>query len=308
VALGFADVLAQPAAQRSWKKGSRVRHGMAIAVIEGLVAAAMLGFIESFIVPILQTRLHASPEEIGLLTIIPMIGTTLLCMRLSPIIRWLGGNKKAVLFHTYIQITCLLGLSVPLHFPHEAWAIPWGLTCAIMVSLIGTVGGTAWNSWMGGLVPRAVQSRYLAFRTRWLILVKLSFAGIFAGILHFLPAEAGPWGLQSLIIIAVLSRCFSAWLLSLQYEPPARPQSDEMQLENNANGGFFQFLRTLIHNDFGRWTLVWAVLHFGVMIAGPYFAVFMLFGFIAWVDLRVTGPSRRHYPFIVVSRSGLFNR
>jgi hypothetical protein len=264
---------------RSWKKASKIRHGMAISVIEGLVAAAMLGFIESFIVPILQTRLHATPAQIGLLSIIPMIGTTLLCMRLSPIIRWLGGNKKSVLIHTYVQITCLMGLSIPLYFPHESWAVPCGLACAITISLAGAVGGSAWTSWMGGLVPRTLQSRYLAFRTRLLILVKLSFAGIFAGILHFLPAEAGPWGLQILIIIAVLSRIFSAWLLALQYEPPARRQLEQCTNDQNTHhveGGFTAFIRSLIHTDFGRWTLVWAVLHFGVMIAGPYFAVFML--------------------------------
>jgi hypothetical protein len=130
---------------------------------------------------------------------------------------------------------------------------------------------------MGGLVPRRLQSRYLAFRSRLVIVIKLFFAGLFAGILHFLPAESSTWGLQILIIIAVLSRAFSAYLIWLQHEPPPRPLPLGIHtLDAVTASGFTAFLRTSLRTDLGRWTLVWAILHFGVMIAGPYFAVYML--------------------------------
>jgi MFS family permease len=251
---------------------------MAIAVIEGLVVAAMLGFVESFIVPILQTVLHATPSQIGILTIVPMVGTTLVGMFLSRVIHWLGGNKRAVLIHTLVQVVCLIGLSAPLYFPTSAWAVPFGLCMAVTIGLASAVGGPAWTSWMGSLVPRRLQSRYLAFRSRWVILMKLGFAALFAGILHVLPAESGPWGFQLLIIIAVLSRLFSAWLIYQQYEPPPRPvlHSTTETAQTTNDRGFFYFLRTSLRNDLGRWTVVWAMLHFGVMLAGPYFAVYML--------------------------------
>ncbi len=272
--------VARPLVPRSrrWRHGSPLRHGMAIAVIEGLVVAAMLGFVDSFIVPILQTGLHATPSQIGILTIVPMIGMMLVGVYLSPIIRFLGGNKSAVLIHTYVQIACLIGLSAPLYFPTSAWAVPFGLVMAVTIGLASAVGGPAWTSWMGSLVPRRLQSRYLAFRSRLVIVVKLGFAVLFAGILHFLPAEAGPWGFQILIIIAVLSRGIAAWLLYLQHEPPPRPalinhpESTRITLDH----GFSSFVRTSMRTDLGRWTLVWAILHFGVMLAGPYFAVYML--------------------------------
>jgi MFS family permease len=149
---------------------------------------------------------------------------------------------------------------------------------AVTIGLASAVGGPAWTSWMGSLVPRQLQSRYLAFRSRLVIVMKLGFAAFFAGILHFLPAEAGPWGFQILIIIAVLSRGIAAWLLYIQYEPPPRPKTNNTSASSliTTNNGFASFVRTSFHTDLGRWTLVWAIMHFGVMLAGPYFAVYML--------------------------------
>jgi MFS family permease len=249
---------------------------MAIAVIEGLVVAAMLAFAEGFIVPILKTRLDATPSQIGLLTIIPLLGTALAGIVLGRIIRLLGGNKRAVVVHALVQALCIAGLSVPLHRPDAPWAVPVAITLAVSVALAGAVGGPAWINWMGALVPRRVQSRYLAYRNRLVILVKLGCAGLFAQILTNLPASDGPWGLQVLIILAVVSRLASTWLIQVQYEPPPRRALSGTDRQHQGATSFMRFLATMTRTDLGRWTLVWAVLHAGVMLAGPYFAVYML--------------------------------
>ncbi len=267
-----------PSGLRRWQRGSAVRHGLAIAVMEGLVVAAMLGFVESFIVPILQTRLGATTTQLGLLTVIPLLGTAFIGLILARIIGLLGGNKRAVVLHALVQSLLIAGLSVPLHHPHEEWAVPVGILLAVSIALAGAVGGPAWINWMGALVPRRIQSRYLAYRNRLVIVVKLGFACLFAYILHELPVEVGPWGLQILIIIAVISRLLSTWLIHIQHEPPARtgPASSTDAINRRHATSFPMFLRTITRTDLGRWTLVWAVLHFGVMLAGPYFAVYML--------------------------------
>jgi MFS family permease len=272
-----APVSVPPPGPRHWRRGSAVRHGLAIAVIEGLVVAAMLAFAESFIVPILQKRLHATPSQIGLLTIIPLLGTAFTGIVLGRIIRLLGGNKRAVVLHALVQALLIAGLSIPLHNPDASWAVPLGITLAVSVALAGSVGGPAWINWMGQLVPRRIQSRYLAYRNRLVILVKLGFACLFAQILHLLPAETGPWGLQILIIVAVISRLLSSWLIQVQHDPPVRRTLPSTGAHHHPGSlSFLGFLRTMTATDLGRWTLVWAVLHFGVMLAGPYFAAYML--------------------------------
>jgi MFS family permease len=262
---------------RHWKRGSLVRHGMAISVIEGLVVAAMLSFTETFVVPLLQTRLGASPSQIGLLTIIPLLGTVVTGIMLGRIIRRLGGHKRSVIAHGLVQSVLLAGLSIPLHCPSESWAIPVGLLMALSISLAGSIGGPAWLNWMGALVPRRLQSRYISLRARLHIVVKLCFAALFAGIITLFPAQSGPWGLQILIIIAIISRLLSAWLIYLQYDPPQRlhqPNTDTLTRPGATT--FRDFLRTIFRTDLGRWTLVWAVEMFGTMLAAPYFATYIL--------------------------------
>jgi MFS family permease len=248
---------------------------LAIAVIEGTVVAAMLSFVESFIVPIMQVRLGATPSQIGILTIVPLMMTVVIGMFLGSVIRFLGGNKRAVVIHAVVQAVLIAGLSLPLHHAGEPWAVPVGLGLAVAIALAGSVGGPAWTSWMGGLVPRRIQSRYLAHRSRLVILVKLAFAFAFAEILDLLPAELGPWGLQIIIVVAVISRLLSTWLIWLQHEPTVTRRR-LVATDSHSQGGFPTFLRTMTRTDLGRWTLVWAVLHFGVMLAGPYFAAYML--------------------------------
>ncbi|HEX3132139.1 MAG TPA: MFS transporter [Planctomycetota bacterium] len=269
-----------PSGPRHWKRGSAVRHGLAIAVIEGLVVAAMLSFSESFIVPVLQTRLHATLLQIGFFTIIPLLGTVFTGIVLGRIIRLLGGNKRSVVLHALAQSLLIAGLSIPLHNPDAAWAVPVGIMLAVSIALAGSIGGPAWINWMGALVPRRIQSRYLAFRNRLVILVKLGFACLFAQILHVLPAEAGPWGLQALILIAVVSRLLSTCMIQMQHEPPPRAvmHLSTDHIHRTGSVSFRSFLRNITCTDLGRWTLVWAVLHFGVMLAGPYFAAYMLSG------------------------------
>jgi hypothetical protein len=177
-----------------------------------------------------------------------------------------------------VQSLMIGGMSIPLHHPDAEWAVPVGIILAVSIALAGSIGGPAWINWMGALVPRRLQSRYLAYRSRVVILVKLGFACLFAQILHLLPAEVGPWGLQILIGLAVVSRLWSAWLIHIQHDPPSRPKAliGTDRHQHSGTLSFAGFLRSITCTDLGRWTLVWAVLHFGVMLAGPYFAAYML--------------------------------
>ncbi len=250
---------------------------MSIAVLEGVVVAAMLVAIESFMVPLLQKRLGASASIIGFLAIVPMIGSSITGLMVGPLIRAMGGNKRCVLITCAVQILALLGLSIPIHFPEQPWAVPTALALAISIGLIGSIGGPAWLSWMGSLVPRRLQGRYLSHRNRLHILVKLSVAAAFAQIVSALPENQGPWGLQIVFAAGALSRTVSMWMISRQHDPAPRPKlgsHDSQQLA--ASGGMLTFLRTIFRTDLGRWTAVWASLHIGVMISGPYAAVYTL--------------------------------
>ena len=254
-----------------------VRHGMAISVLEGLVVGGMFAALETMIVPIVQTRLGASPSLVGWLTIIPLLALGVISPAVGRMIGWMGGNRRAVVLTCSLQVVCLAALSVPVHVPDKAWSLPLAIGLAVTISLVGSIGGPAWLAWMGGLVPRSLQGRYIGVRSRVFTLCKVGFAVIFAAVMHELPAAHTPWGLQAVLVVAVLSRLASTLLLMHQHEPPPGRRlaaKDSQHLTSHLN--FFSFVRTMPATLLGRWTLVWAALHFGVMLAGPYFATYML--------------------------------
>ncbi len=255
-----------------------LREGLTFGVREALVVGGMFAATETWLVPLLQSRLGAAAAAIGLLTIIPQVVGIGMGPVTRKIIDLLGGNKRASVITAAIQCLALAALSVPLHAPGATWAVPLAVSLIVTVGAVGTIGGPSWVAWMGGLIPRSVQGRYTGRRLRVFHASRLACAGAYAGILHFLPLTDGPWGLQVVLVTAVLSRLASMAMLWRQGDPPKRPD-----LIGNASsrllpeyGGFWHFVKTMPQAPLGRWTLVWSLLHFGVMIAGPFFASYML--------------------------------
>ncbi len=260
-----------------WRHGSPVRRGLFYAMVEGGVVGGLIVAMEVWMVPLLQTRLGAAAFVIGLLTLIPQFGMIVLSPFVSPLIRRFGGTKRAAIQPCWWQIGVLLLLSIPLHMPESPWAAPMAITLICIFGLSGVVAGPAWVAWISGFVPRQVSGRYQARRMRLFNLAKLGFAVLFAGIAHLLPLDQGPWGLQLILLIGALSRVASVWCLERQPYVEARPQ--HVPLSNRSAEmatGIAGFLRTMTRTDAGRWSLVWASFVGGVMVAGPFFASYMI--------------------------------
>jgi hypothetical protein len=255
-----------------------IRAGLRIGAIEAFVAGGMFACTETWLIPLLQTHLGAATFVIVLLTIVPQLAGISLGPFTRMIVAWFGGNKPAAYITAIMQAVLLASLSLPLHAKGEPWAIPVAATMIILFGIIGAVGGAGWLAWMGSLIPRSLQGPYTGKRNRLFQVSRLSCAGLFALIIHFLPIAHTTAGLQTILILATLSRSFSVMLLMRQIEPPSRPHlpEDHGPASVVENHGFWHFLTNLTATPFGTWTLVWGALHIGVMISGPYFASYML--------------------------------
>ncbi len=260
-----------------WRHSGPVRRGLYYAMIEGAVVGGLFVCLEAWLVPLMQDRLQAAAYVIGLLTLIPQIGFILLSPFTGAMIRRMGGNKAASLTVVWWQIALVAGLSIPLHGAGQPWAIPLAVVMISAFGLTGVIGGPAWIGWVSGFVPRQISGSYQARRMRLFNITKLGFAALFAGIAHLLPIAQSPWGLQLIIAIAALSRLASWWCL--QRQPVVeRPVSRQPLSKRSAEAatGLRDFVHTLHSTDFGRWTLVWATFQGGVMVAGPFFASYMI--------------------------------
>jgi len=255
-----------------------IRRGLILALWEAAVVGAMFAALEYWLVALLDVRLGASDKQIGTLASIPVIGMCLLGPIMGLIIRAMGGNKSGAVIASLGQVACLVGLSVLLLLPRTPVVCALGLGLGIGINVMGVVGGPAWLSWMGDLIPRRMRARYQARRMRLLHITKLAFVALFAGIMHWWPAPTSHLGLMAVFAIAAVARIASTALLIMQHQPVRAPVATEapLHLIGSQLSGLVGFVRTLHRTELGRWTLVWALLHFGMMVAGPYFQVYML--------------------------------
>jgi MFS family permease len=258
---------------------SPLQRCLTLAVLEAMVVAGLSVVFEAWLVPLLQKRLGASAQLVGWLTIAPMFASGLLGPVASPIIAALGGNKRTALLTCWVQIAGLALLAAPLWLPGEAWAKPVGMAICIAIIGIGAVGGPAWMAWMGGMIPRHIRGRYHTGRLRLWTLMRLGFAVLFAVIMEHWKAGESAIGLQLVLGIGILSRVASWWLMRQQAELPPKlhpPGSSTGRVALQEARDFASFLRSIARTDLGKWTLVWATLHMGTMLAGPYFSYYWL--------------------------------
>ena len=248
---------------------------MAIAFVEGTVAGAMFGAIDTWMVPLLQVHLGAGATAIGLLAVVPQF----LGVGLGPcagwINRWLGGDHAAAWRFALLQALLLLGLSIPLHAPGAAWAVPVALTLAIGVTVTGLLGGPGWMAVMGGIIPRRVMGRFAGRRNRSFHACRLLAIGLYALIMEAAPATGSPWGLQAVLVIAVVSRIVSAMLLRIQPVGTVGPGPGPSPT-TEPDGGLLRYLGQMAATPFGRFTLVWALFQGGLQVGLPFFAIFLV--------------------------------
>nr|MBA3684830.1 hypothetical protein [Planctomycetota bacterium] len=185
---------------------SPVQRGLTLASIDGAVIGVMAVVIEVWLVPLLQHRLGASAQAIGLLTIVPMLTASVLGPIVAPIIAALGGNKRALLATIVIQILALALLSLPIHAPDSAWSLPTALTLCIAIASCGAIGNPAWLAWMSDLIPPRIRGRYSSGRMRLYGVVRLVSAVVFMLIMQRWLPEDSAVGLQILLALGFSSR------------------------------------------------------------------------------------------------------
>ncbi|MEK7414519.1 MAG: MFS transporter [Planctomycetota bacterium] len=264
---------------RQWRNQGIIRRGLYWSILEGAVVGTMFVCLEAWLVPLLQGRLHASTWIIGFVSLIPQIGVIGLSPMTGRIVSALGGAKRACITSAWWQIILIALLSVPLHAAGSAWAIPVAVTLICLFGLTGIVNGPAWVAWMGALLPPSISGRYQANRARIFHVLKLIFAGVFALTIHYLPVELGPWGLQIVLLTAVISRLLSVHCLEQQPDAPQRlrQKNQPPSLRSlEAAVGMWGFIRTMQRTDIGRWTLAWATFQGGCAVVGPFFASYMI--------------------------------
>ncbi|MEW6246617.1 MAG: MFS transporter [Nitrospirota bacterium] len=213
--------------------------------------------------------LHATPVQIGILSSLPqLIGTWAQLVSVKAL-NHVAHRKPLILLGAAGQAALWLPILIlPLLFP---WAAPWLLIAVATIQVaMGHLAIPAWNSLITDFVVPNGRGAYFARRAR--LMAVASFCALFtAGLL----LDAGrssevPWvGFALIFPTAAVARSLSAYCLA-KIDEQAAPAP------RRTDGRFLDFLGRSSSGDFRRFLLFSGLMHVCVLIAGPFFVVYML--------------------------------
>lgn len=152
-----------------------------------------------------------------------------------------------------------------------------------LLILFGAFYGPAWNSWMKDIITKN-SGRYFGNRNR--IVGFIALISMLAGgfLLDYFKQTKIFIGFIILFGVAFIARAISAYLFLKKYEP-------KITHEKGYYFSFWQFIRYIPKSNFGKFTVLVALMQLATAIASPFFAVYMLkdlgFSYIQWIIVTI---------------------
>lgn len=243
---------------------------LSYAIKDGVYFATMVGIGESYISPF-AIFLQATNSQIGFLASIPPLLGALVQLISINILNRIRNRMTVILIGVISQaLTWIPILLLPFLFrPYAAYLL---ILCVTIYFAGGNLGTPPWNSLMGDIVPERTRSTYFGYRNKIMSIFTLGALVIGGGILHITEKSGPSWvwiGFSILFFIALIARLLSAYSLSKIVNPP-------YVIDGKDNFGVIEFLAGFRRSSFVRYVVYVGLMHFSVMMAGPFFSVFML--------------------------------
>lgn len=223
--------------------------------------------------PPFAIALGAGNLQVGLLTSLPVLISSLLQLKTPDVAHALGSRKKFINTFIFFQILMWVPLlCIPFVIPPEH-RVPMLIAAYTLYTALGAFAMPAWGSLMADSVAEEARGKY--FGKRGMIVGTVTvLSSFFAGfILHVSSARIFT-GFAVIFLTAAAARAVSNYFMSRLYEPEASATREHYF-------SFWDFLRRFPASNFAKYTIYIALFNFSAYMAGPYFAVLMLrdFGF-----------------------------
>lgn len=271
----------------SEKKKHKIQKALNQSITEGSAASFSSGLGDSYITPF-ALALNANAFQIGLLSSLSSIT--------SPLFQLFGGNlmshktrKKIILTFVLLQALTWIPLSLLSFFFLKDILLaylPYALILLFITNVaMGAIAYPAWFSWMGDIVPEKDIGKYFSLRNRATGIVGLCAVLIGAFVLDaFKTKGLALIGFSILFILAFVFRFISFLIFKKTYFP-------EFKQDKKAYFSFPEFLKA--KTQFRTYTLYEAFFSFSIMIASPFFAVYMLqdlgFNYVTFILVSMSG-------------------
>jgi MFS family permease len=259
-----------------------VRESLRASFKDGLSAAFMAGVTDHYSTPA-ALFLGATVQQVGLITALPNLLSSLSQFFAVRVIYWVGGRLKLLVRLVLSQASLVLCIAT-LPVLGISYRVEILLMLLILIAICGGLAGPAWGSLMSDYVPADKRGRYFGWRNRTVGMVTVGSIVVSGLLLNFFGELLSAAAFSTIFLLAALARYLSGYFISRMDEPPHRkdPASDFT---------FLMFVRRFRESNFLKFVLFSGSLTFATYLAAPFFAVFMLrdlqFSYLTYMTLQV---------------------
>jgi MFS family permease len=242
--------------------------GRRYGIRDGLFQAVAQGGGEQYL-SAFALLFHATPFHLSMLSAVPqLLGTwaQLLSVKVS---HRFPNRKAQVLWGIVGQaISWIPILLLPLLWPEAG---PWLLLCGVALYFAcAHFTAPAWTSLITDLLDADERGTYFARRARAMTVVSFLALTLGGAVLSLFTRWHAVWiGFAVIFVVAGLCRAASALALSQVADLPPHDLGGRPT-------GFRQFLARGASRDFFRFLLFSGLMHAAVLVAGPFFVIYML--------------------------------
>lgn len=240
---------------------NRIVWGASLGLIffQVLMGAPFAGFIRN---------LGVGDFLFGLLMALPVMGGLFQLMAAY----WLertGARKKIFLIAGVLQRSVIIPMVLlPYLLPNVHPALLLGVIMLLLVT--SSVGGAFMNvaffSWMAAIVPMGIRGRFFSQRQMF-----FTATGLVGGLLLSLLLDAVPGnaGFALVFVLASILALLDISCFLKVSDPPMEPPKEPIRIRTVWKEAF-------THPNFRRYLIFWSVWTFGLSLAAPFFADYMI--------------------------------
>lgn len=237
------------------------------SIIEGMFASLMFGGGMIFVVPF-AVFLGANSMQIGFLNAFPALLAAWIQLGSMKLLEIYKKRKSIIIATVFLQaLSWLLIALIPFIFPQDQ------ITALIIITTVGTVIGSMcgplWQSWMRSLTPENILGEYFGVRnalTGLIVFLTMLGAGL---LLQFIQPSLMLYAFSAIFAASFIGRLFSSITFTKIDDPP-------IVLDNTDKTTFRMFVNQLREGNFGYFVLFGTLMTFAISLIGPFFSVYLL--------------------------------
>jgi len=213
--------------------------------------------------------LHASPFQIAILSALPQLVGVVAQLASVKLLQYLRKTSRLLIAGGRAQAFCWLPiLSLPLIAPDQgAWLL---IGCAVLYFGFGHVTTPIWNSLLVDVAEAESRGAYFARRARTTALTSFLALGLAGTIL----TVGQRWDMSWIGFLVIFLGAAAARIGATTCQTHVSRLMPVHQLE--APHGFRHFFAHAASVDFRRFLLFSGLMHFAVLLSGPFFVIYLL--------------------------------